>query len=65
MLMTPSQHSVHLLSKEVRLVHLEQHGCGASEALQMRPINPFSDGGDALSIATATSDAELLLSLSE
>jgi hypothetical protein len=46
-------------------VHLEQHGCGASEALQMRPINPFSDDGDALSIATATSDAELLLSLSE
>lgn len=31
----------------------------------MRPVNPFSDGGDALSIATATSDAELLLSLSE
>lgn len=31
----------------------------------MRSINPFSDDGDALSIATAISDAELLLSLSE
>jgi len=53
MSMRPSwQHSVHLLSKVVRLEGLEYHGCEPCEALHMRPSNPFNDGDDALSIAT-------------
>ena len=64
--MRPSwQHSEHLLSKVIRLVGLEEHGCGSYEALQMRPINPFDDGVDALSIAVASDAKLLLLSQSE